>query len=257
MVIKTDEELEGLKKASHAVAVTLKKMKDFAKIGMTTRELDNYGGELLSSFGAVSAPVKDYNFPGHTCISLNTEACHGIPSDRIINDGDLINIDVSAELNGFYGDNGCSFIMGEDKQNLQPLVTASNEILYEALAKIKAGVKIADIGGLIENAAKKRGLKVIKNICGHGIGRKLHEEPAEIACWKDRSNRQRFKKDSVIAVETFISTNARYVYEAEDGWTLQTKDGSFVTQHEHTLVVTAGYPIILTHENGIENPFTK
>jgi len=256
MIIKSDEELEGLKKASHAVATTLRKMKEFVEVGMTTKALDDYGGELLTSFGAVSAPVRDYDFPGHTCISLNTEACHGIPSaHRIIQEGDLLNIDVSAELNGYYGDNGCSFIVGEDIQGLQPLVTASNEILYVALSKIKSGVKIAEVGGIIEQAAKKRGYKVIKNICGHGIGRKLHEEPAEIACWKDRTNRQRFKKNSVIAVETFISTKAKYVYEAEDGWTLKTKDGSFVTQHEHTLVVTDGYPKILTHENGITNPF--
>ena len=254
MIVKSDEELEALKAASHAVAVTLRKMKEYAKIGMTTKELDEYGGELLLSFGAISAPIKDYQFPGHSCISLNNEACHGIPSTKVIKDGDLINIDVSAELNGFYGDNGCSFIMGEDKQNLQPLVSASNEILYEAIDKIKAGVRISDIGGLIEKAAKRRGFTVIKNICGHGIGRKLHESPSEIACWKDRSNRERFKRNSVIAVETFISTKARYVHEEKDGWTLSTKDGSFVTQHEHTMVVTNGYPLILTHENGIVDP---
>ena len=119
MSIKNEEELEGLKAAGHAVAITLNKMKAYAKVGMTTKELDDYGGALLSEYGAVSAPIKDYDFPGHTCISVNNVACHGVPSEGIIlKEGDLVNIDVSAELNGFYGDNGGSFILGEDIHNI-------------------------------------------------------------------------------------------------------------------------------------------
>lgn len=251
MIIKTDEDYKGMKAAAHAVAITLAEMKEFTAIGKTTKEIDEFGGKILAKFGTKSAPFEEYKFPGFTCISTNNEACHGIPSQKIIEEGDLVNIDVSGVLNGYYGDNGCSFIMGEDIQGLQPLVTASNEILFAAIKRIKGGVKINEIGGLIEAESKKRGFKVIKNICGHGIGRSLHEEPAEIACWKDRANRQRFKKGSCIAVETFISTKAKYVYEADDGWTLQTKDGSFVAQHEHTMIVTEGMPEILTFENGI------
>lgn len=252
MIVGTEEEYEGLKKAAHAVAIALKEMQAFTKPGMTTKEIDEYGGQILKEFGARSAPFVDYKFPGYTCISLNNEACHGIPSGKIIQEGDLVNIDVSAELNGFYGDNGCSFVMGEDKHGHQKLVDASHEILNEAIKNIKPGVRIADIGGLINNHAKKLGFTVIKNICGHGIGRKLHEEPSEIACWKDRTNRQRFKRNSVIALETFISTKAKYVYEEDDGWTLSTRDGSFVAQHEHTMIVRDDFPEILTFENGIE-----
>lgn len=251
MVIKTEEELIKMKAASHVVALVLKQMKEYAEIGMSTKELDEYGGKLLQEMGGKSAPFVEYKFPGFTCISTNNEACHGIPSDKkILKNGDLINIDVSANVDGYYGDNGCSFIMGEDTQDLMPLVTASHEILLRAIAHIKPGVKINEIGALISKEAKRRGFTVIRNICGHGIGKKLHEEPAEIACWKDRMNRQRFKKNSTIAVETFISTQAKYVYEAEDGWTLITKDGSFVAQHEHTMIVRDGRPEILTWENG-------
>jgi len=252
MTIKNAEELEGLKAAGHAVAVTLKKMKEFTKIGMTTREIDDYGGELLAEFGAVSAPIKDYDFPGHTCISVNHVACHGIPTEEItLKNGDLINIDVSAELNGFYGDNGGSFVVGEDIHNHRPLITASQEILKMAIENIKHGVKIANVGGIIEREAKRRGYNVIKNLCGHGIGRKLHEPPTEITNYRDRFNTQRFQLNSVIALETFISTQGKYVHQQEDGWTMMTKDKSFVTQHEHTLVVTDGHPIILTAENGV------
>lgn len=238
--------------AGEAVAVTLRKMREFAKVGMSTKELDDYGYEILRSFGANPAPQKDYDFPGYTCISVNHEVCHGIPSETtILQEGDLVNIDVSAELNGFYGDNGSSFILGEDHQNLQPLVDASREILNLAVNKVRSRMKIADLGGFIEREAKKRGYRVVKNICGHGIGRKLHENPREIPCYNDRFNRERFRKNTVIALETFISTRARYVYEAEDGWTLKTKDNSFVAQHEHTLIVKDGKPVILTSANGV------
>jgi methionyl aminopeptidase len=116
---------------------------------------------------------------------------------------------------------------------------------------IKNGVRISNVGGIIEREAKKRGFQVIKNLCGHGIGRKLHEPPTEITNYRDRFNTERFKKNSVIAVETFISTKSKYVHQQEDGWTMMTKDKSFVTQHEHTLVVTDDYPIVLTEENGV------
>ncbi len=252
MIIKTTEEREGIKAASKAVAVTLKKMCEHARVGMSTLELDEYGKDILDSFGANSAPQRDYNFPGYTCISLNHEVCHGIPSaDSILKEGDLVNIDVSAELNGFYGDNGCSFILGEDIQGLQPLVDASKEILKIAIENIKSNGRVYRLGGLIEKEAKKRNYTTIRNITGHGIGRKLHEAPSEIPCYKDLMNRSRFKKDMVVAVETFISTKAKYVYQADDDWTLMTEDQSFVTQHEHTLIVTDGYPEILTLENGI------
>lgn len=252
MSVETQIELQGLQAAGEAVAVTLRKMREFAKVGMSTKELDEYGYEILQSFGANPAPQKDYDFPGYTCISINNEVCHGIPSEHtILQEGDLVNIDVSAELNGFYGDNGSSFILGEDRQNLQPLVDASQEILHLAIDKVRSRMRIADLGGFIEKEAKKRGFRVIKNICGHGIGRKLHENPREIPCFKDRFNRDRFRKNSVIALETFISTRARYVYEAEDGWTLKTKDNSFVAQHEHTLIIRDGKAEVLTSANGV------
>lgn len=252
MIIQSEQEYQGMKAASEAVAETLRKMIDFTRVGMTTLEIDQYGGELLASLGTDSAPFSEYNFPGFTCISLNDEACHGIPANRIIQEGDLLNIDVSGVKNGFFGDNGCSFVVGEDIHGHQKLVDASQSILMYAISQVKSGVRINHIGGIIHKEAKKRGFEVVRNICGHGIGYKLHEEPKEIACWKDRMNRQKFKKGMVVAIETFISTKAKYVHEQADGWTLKTKDGSFVAQHEHTLIVTNNGPEILTTKNGIQ-----
>lgn len=254
MSISRPEELLGMKKASEAVAYTLKAMRNYTQVGMSTKELDNFGAKLLSEFGANSAPLLTYGFPGCTCISVNNEFCHGIPSDkRVLKEGDLINIDVSAELGGFWSDNGASFVLGEDINQHQKLVDASKDILQKAIRHIKGGVRISDIGYLIETEAGKRGYKVIKNLTGHGIGRSLHEKPDNIANYRDRFNLTRFKKHTVVAIETFISTNSTYAQTLQDGWTMVGNKGGFMAQHEHTIVVTDSQPIILTEMNDIWN----
>ncbi|MFB9862693.1 type I methionyl aminopeptidase [Rufibacter immobilis] len=252
MSITNHEDLAGIKAVSEAVGVTLKKMRDYAQPGMSTLELDEYGYGVLKQYGANPAPKLVYGFPGYACISVNHEIAHGIPSAKVIlKEGDLVNVDVSAELNGYYADNGGSFILGQDVQQLGPLVEASKRILQKAIQQIKGGVKISEVGRLIETEAKKAGYKVIRNLVGHGVGRSLHEEPSEIPNYYDRFNTSRFKKNSVVAIETFISTKAALAQESGDGWTYVTKDGSFVAQHEHTILVTDGAPIILTEANQI------
>jgi methionyl aminopeptidase len=254
MSITKESELTGMQRASEAVACTLKEMRNYARAGMTTKELDDYGAGILAAFGAKSAPLLTYGFPGCTCISVNNAFCHGIPSgSQLLRGGDLVNIDVSAELDGFWSDNGGSFVLGEDIHQHQPLVEASKQILQQAIEQIKGGVRIADIGHLIETGAKKRGYKVIKNLTGHGIGRSLHEAPHNIANYRDRLNMARFRKHSVVAIETFITTVSTYAETLSDGWTMVGNKGGFMAQHEHTIVVTDGRPIILTAMNEIWN----
>lgn len=243
-----------MQQASNAVAHTLKEMVSYAQAGMSTKELDEYGAKILADFGARSAPHLTYGFPGWNCISVDKEFCHGIPSERrILKEGDLINIDVSAELDGFWADNGASFVIGKDINQHQALVDASKAILHKAITHIKGGVRIADIGHLMETEAKKSGFKVIKNLGGHGIGRSLHEEPDEIMNFKNRHDQRRFKKHSVVAIETFIATHSTYATELNDGWTMVGNKGGYMAQHEHTIVITDGQPIILTEANGIWN----
>ncbi|HCA82814.1 MAG TPA: type I methionyl aminopeptidase [Flavobacteriales bacterium] len=252
MSISNEDELLGVQKVSDVVALTLREMKAFARPGMSTKQLDDFGAALLNEFGAHSAPLKTYDFPGCTCISVNSEFCHGIPSiHRILQEGDLINIDVSAELDGYWSDNGASFVLGDDFHGHQQLVDASKEILQRAINSIRGGLKIADLGHLIETEAKKRGYKVIRNLTGHGIGRSLHESPAEIANFRDKYNHNRFKKNAVVAIETFISTHSDIAVTLKDGWTMVGNKGGFMAQHEHTIVVTDVEPIILTWNNGI------
>lgn len=252
MSISKESELIGMQRVSEVVAYALKEMTNHAKPGMTTKALDEFGAGILKDFGANSAPYMTYKFPGWTCISVNQEFCHGIPSTkRILKEGDLINIDVSAELDGFWSDNGNSFVLGEDIYRHRKLVDASKEILKKAVESIKGGVKIADIGHLMETEAKKRGYKVIKNLGGHGIGRSLHEQPDELLNYKNRYDQRRFKKNSVVAIETFISTTSTYTEELNDGWTMVGNKGGFMAQHEHTIVVTDGKPMVLTENNGV------
>lgn len=250
MSINNELELAGMKRVSEAVACTLKEMRAFARPGMTTRELDEFGGRILRDFGARSAPYLTYGFPGWTCISVNNEFCHGIPSGkRVLQEGDLVNIDVSAELDGFWSDNGGSFVLGRDVNSHQRLVDASRDILHKAIQQIRAGVRIADIGFLIETEARKRGYRVVKNLTGHGVGRSLHEEPAEIPNFRDKSNHRRFRKHSVVAIETFISTISSFAETLEDGWTMVGDRGGYMAQHEHTIIVTDGKPVVLTEMN--------
>jgi methionyl aminopeptidase len=252
MSITKETEMIGMENVSEAVAYTLKAMRNYAHPGISTKQLDDYGAKILTDFGAKSAPHLAYGFPGCTCISVNKEFCHGIPSEyRILEQGDLINIDVSAELNGFWSDNGGSFVLGEDMKGHQKLINASKQILRHAISSIRGGVRISDTGHLIETAARKHGFKVIKNLTGHGIGRSLHEEPGEIANYKDRFNTARFKKNTVVAIETFISTTSTYAETLGDGWTMVGNRGGFMAQHEHTIIVTDGIPNILTEGNEI------
>lgn len=252
MSISSADELMGMQAASTAVAVTLKKMRAFAQPGMSTLELDLFGAEVLKSFGARPAPKLTYDFPGYTCISVNHEVAHGIPrKDKILSTGDLVNIDVSAELNGYWSDNGGSFVLGEDLHGHARLVDTSRVILKKAINMIRPGMRIADMGRVIELTAKKEGFRVIRNLTGHGIGKSLHEYPHSVANYYDKFNRDRFRKNMVVAIETFISTGASQAKDTADGWTLVTGDGSFVAQHEHTIVVTETTPLILTAANEI------
>jgi len=252
MSITSTAELTGMQAIGEVVGKVLQQMRQYAAVGMSTKELDEYGGALLTQMGARSAPKLAYNFPGFTCISVNNEVAHGIPSaQKILQPGDLVNIDVSAELAGYYADNGGSFVLGEDMYHHAHLIKASIEILHKAISNISDGVRLSHIGRIVETAAREKGYRVIRNLVGHGIGRSLHEAPREIPNFYDRFNRTRFQSNAVVAIETFISTGANYADTSGDGWTLVTKDGSFVAQHEHTVLVTSGEPIILTALNGI------
>ncbi|MED1780797.1 type I methionyl aminopeptidase [Brevibacillus fortis] len=246
MSIQNEHDLICLKRIGSIVAEAREAMIKAVRAGVTTKELDRIGGEILAKYGARSAPNITYDFPGHTCISVNHIVAHGIPDDTVLQSGDIINIDVSAELDGYFADTGASIVVGEGEPKKQSLCQCAEESLYKALDAAKAGSKLSQIGRIVHQEARKKGFTVVKNLTGHGIGKSLHEEPTYILNYYDKKDRRLLTEGLVLAVETFISTGTEYVEDGRDGWAIITPDKSYVAQYEHTIVVTKGKPIILT-----------
>ena len=245
MTIRDEADLKGLTLAGRAVATALEEMKARLRPGVTTRELDRVGAETLAKHGAVSAPAKLYRFPGTTCISVNEAVAHGIPSDRVLREGDLVNLDVSAELGGYYADTGFTALVGSGASGLVDLCACSRRALGKALAVARTDVPVRHVGAAIEREARASGYTVLRNLAGHGVGRKLHEDPS-VPNWPDPRERARLRRNMVVAIETFVATGGEYAVEAGDGWTLHADDGGFAAQYEHTVVITDGEPIVLT-----------
>ncbi|MFK7694929.1 type I methionyl aminopeptidase [Paenibacillus sp. HJGM_3] len=246
MTIQNQDDLHGLKEIGKLIALTIQEMKRCTRIGMTTQELDDIGGRFLKKHGATPAPKQTYNFPGHTCISINREVAHGVPGNRVIQPGDLINIDVSAELGGYYADAGHSFTMPPHNPSLVRLCEYTHSTMMKIIASLRHGVKLNEIGKMIQTEAAKGGYKAIKNLCSHGIGKSLHEAPTEILPFYSKHDHRVLKEGQVITIEPFLSTGAEYVVEQPDGWTYCVPDKSFVAQHEHTIIITRDQPIIVT-----------
>lgn len=246
MSIDSEKDLEGLRKIGRIVARCLAHMQSKLEPGMTTLELDTIGGEYLSAQGARSAPKLTYNFPGFTCISVNEEAAHGVPGPKVLKAGDLVNIDVSAELGGYFADTGGSAILPPESKLHQRICSVAKSALAAALLEARAGAKLNRIGRAIETEAHKNGFTVIENLGSHGVGRALHEEPGFIAGFYDKKDKRVLKKNQVITIEPFISSGAHEVVESDDGWTLLTQRGIFTAQYEHTIVITDGMPLIMT-----------
>lgn len=246
MSINSEKDLEGLRKIGRIVARCLQQMHSRLEPGMTTRELDQIGGKFLELHGARSAPKLTYNFPGFTCISVNEEAAHGIPGSKILKAGDLVNIDVSAELNGYFVDTGGSAIIPPELKLHQQICAVAKQALQNAMLEARAGAKLNRIGHAIETEALRNGFTVIENLGSHGVGRALHEEPEFIAGYYDKRDKRILREGQVITIEPFVSSGAHEVFENGDGWTLMTNPGIYTAQYEHTMVITKGQPLVMT-----------
>ncbi|SMF72413.1 type I methionyl aminopeptidase [Pseudobacteriovorax antillogorgiicola] len=246
MVIENEKQLKAMEKIGAIVANCLQLAKAKARPGMTTKELDAIAGAYLDKHGAVSAPISCYKFPGHVCISVEKEAAHGIPGDRVLQAGDLINVDVSAHLDGYFADNGESFIIGGHGGKVKnKLCKTIKNVLDQAILQARAGVRIAEVGRTVEQLAQQSNLTVIRNLGGHGIGKTLHENPEFIASYFDRKDHRRFKEGMCVAIEPFLSNGGDWVEESSDGWTLY-QDRYYAVQKEHTIMITKGKPVVLT-----------
>jgi len=245
MSIETPEELDHLKAAGRVVARAIRAMRAHARPGVTTAELDAIGARVFAQAGARSGPQLDYGFPATTCISVNDEAVHGIPGKRRLRRGDLVKLDVTAELDGFYADACVSVPIGEAPRSIQKLAAASRTALNRGLGTARAGVPINHLGRAIQSSVEAQGYAVCTALMGHSIGRRLHEQP-DLPNYDAPGFDQRLTEGLVITIEPIIAAGDGAVGEADDGWTITTRDGSYAAHSEHTVVITNGAPLILT-----------
>lgn len=246
MTISNDDELQALREIGRIVAETLAIMGKALEPGMTTAELDAIGRRVLEQHGARSAPESVYDFPGATCISVNEEVAHGIPGERRIAAGDLVNIDVSAEKGGFFSDTGASFAVPPVSRKVERLCRDGKRALWAGIGQVGDGKPLSGIGEAVGRFAAKNGYTLVRNLASHGVGRSLHEEPKEIATWPDRSERRIMTKGLVFTVEPFLSMGAEWSELGDDPWTLYGEPRAPTVQYEHTLVVTHAGAMVLT-----------
>jgi methionyl aminopeptidase len=254
MTVDSEKDIQALKAIGRICAETLRKMMQAIRPGITTGELDEGGRELLESEGACSALEVTYNYPGATCISVSPVIAHGIPDGYVLKDGDLIHIDVSAGLDGYFADTGASFWVSNRKSSasarpsheIRRLLEATKATLMKALNVARAGRPLNGIGRTVQQQARKRGYNVIYKLTGHGIGRGLHEEPGEIWNFYNPRDHRILNDGLVLAIEPFLTTGQGRIIEERDGWSLRTVDNAIAAQFEHTIIVTRNEPIILT-----------
>jgi methionyl aminopeptidase len=246
MIVDSENDIKHLKAIGHICAMALQKMMEHAKPGMTTAELDAIGMGFLEKEGAQSAPMTMYQFPGATCISISPVIAHGIPSDRVLREGELINIDVSAGLDGYFGDTGASMVIAKHVPEYEKMIEATKSALAKAVQAARAGQPINLIGKTIQQEAKRNGYGVIYDLTGHGVGHQLHEDPFQVFNYFKSKERRVLNEGLVLAIEPFLTTGKGHVLEEADGWSLRTTDRTIAAQFEHTIIVTKGEPIILT-----------
>ncbi len=246
MSIETQEELEALRRAGRVVAETIAEARRRLCPGMTTAELDGIGEEVFARHGARSAPRDTYDFPGCLCLSVNDEAVHGIPGDRVLRAGDLVKVDVTAELDGYIADACESMPVGAVDRRTGRLRAAADAALRRGMAAATAGARIRDVGAAVERVVEARGFSVLRDLQGHGVGRAIHEPP-EVPSWGAPWATERLTEGLVMTIEPIIGAGGRDVVEdPDDGWTIRTRDGARSAHAEHTIVITSGRPLVLT-----------
>lgn len=246
MTVTSDDDLEGLKAIGRVVADAIAAMSTAVRPGVTTGELDEIARRVLDEAGAEPAPAAAYGFPGIACISVNEEIAHGIPGDRTLAAGDLINLDVSASKNGYFADSGASMTVAPAPSRLDRLCRDGKRAMWTGIGAVAPGRPLAGIGRAVGAFARKNGYTLVQNLASHGVGRSLHEEPGEIATWPDRHERRVITDGLVFTVEPFLSLGAEWAADGDDGWTLYSEPRAPTVQFEHTIIASRNGPIIIT-----------
>lgn len=241
--IKKDEEIEKMRKAGKIVGDVLKLVEDKIKIGMQTRELDQIAYDFITSCGAKPSFLGLYGFPGTACISINEQVVHGFPSERRIEEGDIVSFDVGAEIHGFHGDAARSFYVGKISPEKKKLIDVTRECFFKGVQAVMVGGAIGDIGFAVQEHAEANGFSVVRDMVGHGVGRKLHEDPS-VPNYGKKGVGVRLKKGMTLAIEPMINMGGYEVII--DGWKCVTKDGLPSAHYENTVALTDNGVEILT-----------
>ncbi|HZH59285.1 MAG TPA: type I methionyl aminopeptidase [Metabacillus sp.] len=247
IICKTQRELDIMREAGRIVALTHKELKKHIKPGITTKELDAIAEKFIRANDAIPS-FKGYNgFRGSICASVNEELVHGIPGDRVLNEGDIISIDIGAKYNGYHGDSAWTYAVGEISEDAQRLLDVTEQSLFRGLEEAKSGVRLSNISHAIQTFVEQHGFSVVREYVGHGVGQDLHEDP-QIPHYGPPNKGPRLKPGMVLAIEPMVNAGTRYVKTLADDWTVVTVDGKYCAHFEHTIAITENGFEILTKE---------
>ena len=254
--LKTDEEVELLRQSNLLVSATLSTVASLMKPGITTLEIDRMAEEFIRDHGG-SPGFKGYNgYPATLCISINDQVVHGIPSRRILKDGDIVSVDCGVLMNGFNGDSAYTFTVGEVKPEVQKLIKVTKECLYLGIAQAVSGKRIGDIGNAVQRHAEANGFSVVREMVGHGVGRHLHEPP-EVPNYGKPGTGEVLQNGLTIAIEPMINLGKRHINQDKDGWTIWTTDRKPSAHFEHSIVIRDNEADVLSDFKIIEEAVSK
>jgi len=245
VIIKSSAEIDGLRRACRLASATLEEAAKLARPGVSTDEINAFVHAYTLERGAKPAPLNYRGYPKSVCTSVNEVICHGIPSARRLKDGDIVNIDVTSILDGWHGDVSATFYVGEPSAAARALVETTRECLRLAIAEVKPGKRIGDVGAAIQACAEGRGFSVVRDYVGHGIGRGFHEGP-QVPHFGKRGRGMRLAEGMTFTIEPMINQGVWQMRILDDGWTAVTADGKLSAQFEHTIAVTADGVEVLT-----------
>jgi methionyl aminopeptidase len=247
--LKSKEDVARMRRAGGIVAEVLQRLQEEVRPGVTTLELDRIAEELTRKRGAVPAfkgyRVADRVFPASLCVSINEEVVHGIPSTRALHEGDIVGLDFGVVVDGYYGDAAVTVPVGAITEQAQHLVDATRQSLWQGIGTIRAGRRLGDLSHAIQSYAEGAGLSVVREFVGHGIGRRLHEEP-QVPNFGEPGRGRLLREGMVLAIEPMLNLGEPGVLVKDDGWTAVTRDGSLSAHFEHSVAITADGPMVLT-----------
>ena len=244
ITIKSKKEIEHMKKAGRLAAECLKEMGKLVKENVTPLEIDKACYDWTIAKGAIPAPLNYRGFPNSICVSVNDVVCHGIPDDRPLQNGDIVNLDVTPKLNGYHGDTSATFIVGQVPDKVGELVYHAKEALWRAIEIVAPGVSLGDIGYTIQSYVESKQYSVVTDYCGHGIGTNFHEDPMVLHVGRP-GHGLKLKEGMTFTIEPMINMGKKETYVEKDNWTVRTVDGSLSAQFEHTLLVTSdGFKVL-------------